>query len=76
MEMSLVMMLSWFSDNIGSIIILLVLVAICVGAVYYLVKKHKKGGCGSSCGGNCSLCHKDLHDAMEEIKKEEKEAKK
>ncbi len=47
-------MLTWISENIGSIVIFIVLAAIVAGAVGSLVRDKKKGK--SSCGNNCAHC--------------------
>lgn len=47
-------MFSWLSENIGTILICLVLVAIVVWIVMGLLKDKKKGK--SSCGANCAHC--------------------
>ena len=47
-------MLTWISENIGNIIIFLVLAAIVAGAIAVLVRDKKKGK--SSCGSNCAHC--------------------
>ena len=65
-------MLSWFSENIASIIILLILIAIIALVVWYLIRKHKKGSsCGCDCGGACSYCHtEEKKPSKEEVKKD------
>ena len=47
-------MLAWLSANIGTILIVLVLLAVVVGIIIKLRKDKKKGV--SSCGGNCAHC--------------------
>ena len=47
-------MLAWISENLATIIITLVLVAI-VTAIIIAMRKDKKAG-KSSCGGNCAHC--------------------
>lgn len=66
------MMLSWFSENIGSIIILIVLILIVLLVVRYMINKKKKGGsCGCDCGG-CSMSE-TCHSVSKNIKEAEKE---
>ncbi len=47
-------MFVWLADNIGTIVILLVLILIVCGIVCKLAGDRKKGR--SSCGGNCAHC--------------------
>ncbi len=47
-------MLAWLSANIGTILIVLVLLAVVIGIIVKLRKDKKKGV--SSCGGNCAHC--------------------
>ena len=47
-------MINFLSENIGTIVVLLILVAI-VAAIIYQMRKDKKSG-KSTCGGNCSGC--------------------
>jgi len=47
-------MLTWFTNNLATIIITLVLIAI-VAAIIIGMRKDKKAG-KSSCGGNCAHC--------------------
>lgn len=47
-------MISWLSANIGTILVLAIVVAIAAGAVF-VIRKDKKNG-KSSCGGNCAAC--------------------
>ena len=55
-------MLTWISENIGSLLICAVLVLIVVGIIVKFIKDRRKGK--SSCGCNCShgamagTCHK------------------
>ena len=54
-------MLAWLSANIGTILIVLVLLAVVVGIIVKLRKDKKKGV--SPCGGNCAHCamHGECH---------------
>ena len=47
-------MLGWITENIGTIVIALVLAVIVVCIVRSLIKDRKQGK--SSCGGNCGHC--------------------
>lgn len=47
-------MQQWLADNLGNIIISLVLLAVVVGIIIKLIKDKKNGK--SSCGCNCSHC--------------------
>ncbi len=47
-------MFAWIIENIATIIVSLILIAIVALIVVKLVSDKKKGK--SSCGGNCSLC--------------------
>ena len=47
-------MIAWFSENLGTILITLVLIAMVAGIIHTLIKDKKQGK--SSCGGNCSHC--------------------
>ena len=47
-------MIEWFSENLGTIIVTLLLIAVLAGAVMSLVRKKKRGE--SSCGCGCSSC--------------------
>lgn len=47
-------MISWISDNIGTIVISLILIAIVTGIIVKMVRDKKKGK--SSCGCNCGCC--------------------
>ncbi|MBP5264964.1 MAG: FeoB-associated Cys-rich membrane protein [Lachnospiraceae bacterium] len=46
--------MSWITQNLGTIIICLFLVAVIGGILYNMIKNKKKGM--SSCGCNCSCC--------------------
>ncbi len=47
-------MMSWISANIGSIVVVIILLAVIAGIITVMVKDKKKGK--SSCGGNCAHC--------------------
>lgn len=47
-------MINFLSENIGTIVVLLILAAI-VAAIIYQLRKDKKAG-KSTCGGKCSGC--------------------
>ena len=47
-------MIIWLTQNIGTIIILLVLTAVVTGIVLGMIKDKKQGK--STCGGNCANC--------------------
>lgn len=47
-------MMQWFIDNLGTIIISLVLVSMVVGIILSMRRDKKQGK--SSCGGNCNHC--------------------
>lgn len=47
-------MVSWIGANIGSIVVVTILLAVIAGIITVMVKDKKKGK--SCCGGNCSHC--------------------
>ena len=47
-------MMQWFIDNLGTIVISLVLIGMVVGIILSMRRDKKQGK--SSCGGNCSHC--------------------
>lgn len=47
-------MMNWFAENLGTIIITLVLVGVVALICAYLIGQRKKGK--SSCGCNCANC--------------------
>lgn len=47
-------MLSWLSGNIGTIIVVLILVAVVASIIFKMVRDRKKGK--ASCGCQCSHC--------------------
>jgi hypothetical protein len=57
-------MFAWLSANIGTILIVLVLLAVVIGIIVKLRKDKKKGV--SSCGGNCAHCA--MHGACHQKK--------
>ena len=57
-------MAEWCKYNLGSVIILIVLIAIVGLIIFYLVRRKLKGKCSSGCA-NCALsgtCHKKQHE--------------
>ena len=60
-------MMAWLADNMGTIVVILVLAAIVVSISAKLMRDKKKGK--SSCGGNCAhcalggCCHSHLGDS-------------
>ncbi len=54
-------MLTWLAENIGTIAVLIVLIAIVTGIVLAMRKDKKSGK--HSCGGNCSSCGGCAHAA-------------
>ena len=55
--------MSWLSENIGTILVLLVLAALVTMIVRHMRKDKSQGK--SSCGGNCAHCalHGSCHSA-------------
>ena len=47
-------MISWVMDNLGTIVISLILLALVAGIIWSEWRGKKQGR--SSCGGNCSHC--------------------
>lgn len=47
-------MLQWMNENLGTILISIVLIVIVVCIVRYLVRQKKQGR--STCGNNCAHC--------------------
>ena len=47
--------MDWIKENIASIVLLLVVIAIAYFAVRGKIKERKKGDCGCGCS-NCSAC--------------------
>ena len=47
-------MLHWFSENLGTIIISLVLLAVVIAIARYLIRQKKAGK--NSCGAGCAHC--------------------
>ena len=47
--------MAWIAENMGNILITLILIAIVVGSILSIRKDKKQGK--SSCGGNCAHCH-------------------
>ena len=49
-------MLEWFTENLGTIIVSILLILAVAGIILSMVKDKKQGK--SSCGGNCAHCKK------------------
>ena len=47
-------MLHWFSENLGTIIISLVLLAVVIAIARYLIRQKRAGK--NSCGAGCAHC--------------------
>lgn len=47
-------MLTWFMQNLGTIVVTAVLVVVVACILFKLIKDKKQGR--SSCGGNCAHC--------------------
>ena len=47
-------MLTWLSQNLGTIVVLLIVASILTGIIIKMVKDKRKGN--SSCGCGCSSC--------------------
>ena len=47
-------MITWLTENIGTIVVLAVLILIVAGIIRSMIKTKKQGG--SSCGCGCSGC--------------------
>jgi len=47
-------MLAWLAENVGTIVVALVILAAVAVIVRYMRKERKQGG--SSCGGDCASC--------------------
>ncbi len=62
-------MLGWLLNNIGTIAVACVLIAVIV-AVLLVMRRDKKQG-NSSCGGSCSSCSMNCHgrSSLEETEK-------
>ncbi len=52
-------MIAWLSANIGTIIVVIVLIAVVAGIILWMRHDKKQGK--SSCGGNCGACQ--MHGA-------------
>ena len=51
-------MADFIVENIGTILISMLLIVVVIAAVRYLINEKKQGkcSCGGSCGGNCHGC--------------------
>ena len=47
-------MITWLAENLGTIIISIVLIALVVAIIRTMIKDRKMGK--STCGGNCASC--------------------
>ena len=47
-------MILWITENIGTIVVSLILILIVTGAILTMIRDKKQGR--SCCGGNCSKC--------------------
>ncbi|MBQ6442953.1 MAG: FeoB-associated Cys-rich membrane protein [Lachnospiraceae bacterium] len=47
-------MAAWISENLGTIIVTIILVAAVAGIIYKLIKDKRQGK--SCCGGSCTQC--------------------
>lgn len=56
-------MITFFKANIGTIIVLLVVIAV-VSAVVVKLVRDKRTGKGCSCSGDCSKCNGCYHGDM------------
>ncbi len=52
-------MIEWLSANIGTIIVVIILIAVVAGIILWMRRDKKKGK--STCGCNCSTCQ--MHGA-------------
>ena len=64
-------MMTWISQNVGTILVILVLIAV-VSAIIIRLRKDKQKG-KSSCGNNCAhcamagSCHNHLNQAKKKV---------
>lgn len=58
-------MLSWIRENLGTILICAILLAIVTSIIIYLIRQKKRGK--SSCGCNCAHCamHGQCHSGTQ-----------
>ena len=54
MKKELICMFAWVSENLGTIVISVVLLAIVAAIIASMIRDKKKGK--STCGNNCSHC--------------------
>ncbi|MBO4560168.1 MAG: FeoB-associated Cys-rich membrane protein [Lachnospiraceae bacterium] len=47
-------MIAWFSANLGTILVTILLILIVTGIIRSMIKDKKQGK--STCGGNCAHC--------------------
>ncbi len=50
-------MITWITENLGTILITVALAAIVAGIVYSMIKNKKEGKSSCSCGGSCAHCN-------------------
>ncbi len=60
-------MLQWICENIGTIAVGLVLLAVVILIVRIMMRDKKQGK--SSCGGNCASCRQHCSDKEKQTKK-------
>ena len=48
-------MAEWISQNLGTIVVTIILVAAVAGIIYKMIKDKKQGK--SCCGGSCAKCN-------------------
>ena len=62
--------MNWFVENIGTIVVALVLAGLVAGLIVYMIRRKKQGKSSCSCG--CSTCpHSEkCHSQTEESKKD------
>ncbi|MBR4200739.1 MAG: FeoB-associated Cys-rich membrane protein [Oscillospiraceae bacterium] len=49
-------MLAWLTDNLGTIVITLILIAVVAAIVISMINDRKKGKTSCGCGGDCAHC--------------------
>lgn len=64
--------MNWFVENIGTIVVALVLAGLVAGLIVYMIRRKKQGKSSCSCG--CSTCpHSEkCHLQTEDSKKDSK----
>lgn len=51
-----VFMAIWLSENIGTVVVCLIVAVIVAAVAIYMIKGKRKSKNGTSCGGGCSGC--------------------